>query len=146
MPFFVICDLSSEMSTRTTRRIHATSETGTWYPPGTPTSIYTSVTIGVAQSVVFCVCVVFCKQLFLFHLAILSLFFFLLRLDFLVAFGIFKLVCPYILTLCQSSVGLRLRKGKNKLYVQYTCCTMYFNMIIFYSQKVHNLLVPLHHL
>ena len=112
MPFFVICDLSSEMSTRTTRRIHATSETGTWYPLGTPTSIYTSVTIGVAQSVVFCVCVVFCKQVFLFHLAILSLFFFELRLDFLVAFGIFKLVCPYILTLCQSSVGLRLRKGK----------------------------------
>jgi hypothetical protein len=53
---------------RTTRRIHATSETGTCYPPGTPTSIYTSVTIGVAQSVVFCVCVVFCKQVFLFLL------------------------------------------------------------------------------
>ena len=40
---------------------------------------------------------------------------------------------------------VEIEEGKNKLYVQYTCCTMYFNMIIVYSQKMHNLLEPLHH-
>jgi hypothetical protein len=85
-------------------------------------TINTTVTIGVAQSVVFCVCVVFCKQVFLFHLAILSLFFFELRLDFLVAFGIFKLVTSNINTwLLTFLVWCRLNKNGLRKIHSVTC-------------------------